>query len=385
MLSSTTAPEAASAARPTVYVDAAMLLDRHLTGIGRYTARVALALHNVAQVRFFLGRREIVPPRGLSWDPDQDLTRWGRRACRGRRKPLGTPASDSIGLFTCLRSNERLFPFEVSVLYDFTQLVVPLTHTEETRSKFQRFFAETIHASDEVIAISHSTKADARWLCDFDQDRIHVVYPGPSLCVEHHLHTEPVERRPEVGLVVSTLEPRKNAPFVLDWFAATDVLPPNSELWWAGPPGWLTTRRRLSGYRWRDGRRMRFLGAVPDRVLCRLYQSAGWSIYASLYEGFGLPVLDALRHGTPVLTSGNSALWEFRGVPGVFFLDPCDASSVGAAYREMSANSDSSGQTAQAGRAWLNRRYGWDHVARAIVELGRSALRLKAESLSPAA
>ena len=138
-----------------------------------------------------------------------------------------------------------------------------------------------------------------------------------------------------MGLVVSTIEPRKNAQFVVDWFTSTDVLPPNSELWWVGPAGWLTDRRRLRGVEGRDGRKLRFLGSLPDGELCRLYQTAGWTLYPSLYEGFGLPVLDSLRHGAPALVSGNSALWEFRGTPGVTFLDPCDPKSVDAAYREM--------------------------------------------------
>jgi glycosyltransferase involved in cell wall biosynthesis len=57
-------------------------------------------------------------------------------------------------------------------------------------------------------------------------------------------------------------------------------------------------------------------------------------IYPSLYEGFGLPVLDALLHGTPVLCSGNSSLMEFAG-PGVEFFDPCDSGSVDEAWDRL--------------------------------------------------
>ena len=70
---------------------------------------------------------------------------------------------------------------------------------------------------------------------------------------------------------------------------------------------------------------------VPDAALCRLYRRAGRTIYPSLYEGFGFPVLDSLRHGTPVLTSQNSSLREFT-VPGVTFFDPCDAATLDAAW-----------------------------------------------------
>src|SRR5206468_2768173 len=120
-------------------------------------------------------------------------------------------------------------------------------------------------------------------------------------------------RRPEVGLVVSTVEPRKNAFFLLDWFRESSALPDGAELWWAGAVGWLTSRRKLRAYRdLGRGRRVRFLGVVSDADLCRHYRTAGWTAYPSLYEGFGFPVLDALRHGAPVLASYNSSLRELE-------------------------------------------------------------------------
>src|SRR5262249_28302000 len=159
-------------------------------------------------------------------------------------------------------------------------------------------------------AVSHSTKADASWLCAFDPARVVVAHSGPSLCVARHLDPRPVARRAEVGLVVSTLEPRKNPFFLLDWFRETQALPEGAELGWVGRVGWLPSRRRLRAYRSLKGRRVRFLGVVSDARLCRLYRSAGWTAYPSLYEGFGFPVLDALRHGAPVLASYHSSLRE---------------------------------------------------------------------------
>src|SRR5262249_2352098 len=157
---------------------------------------------------------------------------------------------------------------------------------------FQGFFAKSLLSADMALSVSHSTKADAAWLCDFPQDKIVVAHSGPSVCVERHQHDGPIRRRPEVGLVVSTLEPRKNAFFLLDWFKDRAALPDDTELWWVGPLGWLTSRRRLRQYQSLKGRRVRFLGVVSDARLCSLYRTVGWSIYPSLYEGFGFPVLD---------------------------------------------------------------------------------------------
>src|SRR5207302_1502594 len=145
---------------------------------------------------------------------------------------------------------------------------------------------------------------------------------------------EPVARRDDVVLVVSTLEPRKNGPFLFHWFLNTPVLDEETELWWVGPRGWLLNHNSARRGREGRGRRIRFLGFVPDRQLCQLYRQASFTIYPSLYEGFGFPVLDSLRHGTPVLSAFHSSLAEFAG-PGVYYFDPCDLWSLDQACSEL--------------------------------------------------
>lgn len=355
------------AGSPTVFVDVNPLAERHLTGIGRYTARLALALARQAgrPVRFVSQNKEVVAPPRLDWDQDQDLARWAKSVWHGRRIPLSeahVPA-DAIAVYGCLREHVRRFPFEVSILHDFTTQVVPHTHAEKTRRLFNGFFAETLLASDAVLAVSQSTKSDAHWLCDVPPNRITVAPSGPSLCVDRHLHQAPVTRRPHIGLVVSTLEPRKNAFFLLDWFRQTETLPEGSELWWVGPLGWLTSRRRLKMYQQMKGRRVRFLGVVTDSNLCRLYQTAAWSAYPSLYEGFGFPVLDSLRHATPVLSSYHSALCELDH-PGVHFFDPFDPATVDQAYLRLHPT-----HSQVAPKILLDSLYNWNTVARAVLDL----------------
>jgi glycosyltransferase involved in cell wall biosynthesis len=166
--------------------------------------------------------------------------------------------------------------------------------------------------------------------------------------------------------VVSTLEPRKNATFVIDWFRSTKLLPASTELWWVGRIGWLMSPRLLKDLqREAQGRRVRLLGVVSDQELCRLYQTVGWSVYPSLYEGFGFPVLDSLRHGVPVLSSCNSSLREFT-LPGVHFFDPRDADSLDQAWSECQKAGPN-----LVNKELLDKQYNWDRVARAIVKLGR--------------
>jgi len=303
---------------PIVYIEADPFAWRWFAGIPRYTARLALAMASLGvTVRFFDRGMEVEPLPGTSWSPDQDIELWARRVCHGERKPLGAPPPGSLAIYCCVRGPGRTFPYEVSVLHDLCPLVVGWTFPEAARYSFEKYFAEDLTCSDVAVADSESTKADAAWLSPMEQDRIVVAKPGMSLCLGKHRHAGRVARSPKVGLAVSTVEPRKNAGFLIDWFHGTRELPADMELWWVGRMGWLTTRKELRRLtRPPGGRRVRFLGNVSDATLCRLYRRASWSIYPSLYEGFGFPVVDSLRHGTPVLTSRNSSLREFAH-PGV--------------------------------------------------------------------
>jgi glycosyltransferase involved in cell wall biosynthesis len=334
----------------------------HFAGISRYTARLALALGARIPVRFFHEDRELLP-RKLDWSQDQDLEEWGRRIWNSGRRPLGTPPEDSIGLYCAIRPGRRNFPYEVSILHDFCPVVVPWAFPDGARDEYVQFLTEDIAASDVVLADSRSTKADAAWFSPLDAGRIVVAYPGPSLCVDSHRHHRRVERSDRIGLVVSTIEPRKNAAFLFDWFHETALLPRDMELWWVGKLGWMTAADELERLANRPGgRRIRLLGNVSDARLCELYQQAVWSIYPSRYEGFGFPILDALRHGTPVLASNTSSMAEFDH-PGVFFFDPQDPATVDSAWRRLEA-----ARPVTIPRAGLDALYNWDLVAGAILD-----------------
>ena len=252
----------------------------------------------------------------------------------------------------------------------------PLDATSRRLEALSQFFhAKSLLSSDAALAISHSTKADAGWLSDFPQDRIVVAHPGPSQCLLRHLHDRRVTRRPNVGLMVSTLEPRENADFVIDWFRSSGSLPEGTELWWVGRIGrHLSPRLIRDLQRSRRGRRIRLLGVVSDQRLCELYQTVGWSVYPSLYEGFGFPVLDSLRHGVPVLSSCHSSLREFAH-PGVHFFDPHDAATLDRAWAECRAAGPNLISKAQ-----LDELYNWDRVAQAILAVARR--RCRRESLA---
>jgi glycosyltransferase involved in cell wall biosynthesis len=363
-----------------LYVEVSPLLTKNLTGIGRFAARLVEALARLRPLRLVTtiqgdyvrsmklsnalrcGQEIEVTDTDLA-PADSDVGIWARRLFyRPLRRHDPELASECAILYTMLRPPGRHFHRELCLLHDFTPLLMPGSHIQETRQQFGNLFGCNTGFCDYLVANSYSTRANAGWLCAPPRSGIEVGYPGPTLCVREHAHRSSVERRQDIVLVVSTLEPRKNGRFLFEWFLKTQVLHPKTELWWVGPSGWLFKLIRRRGLQDRVSK-IRFLGMVPDRRLCELYGRAAFTIYPSLYEGFGFPVLDALRHGTPVVSSFHSSLQEFAG-PGVYYFDPCNPQSLDAACRQVMA-----AWPARFQRPELEACYSWDGLARKIVAL----------------
>ena len=178
-----------------------------------------------------------------------------------------------------------------------------------------------------VIAVSQATADDLTELYGVEPERISVVPLGvePPGAADQagaaRLLADLGVRGPFL-LAVGTMEPRKNLPRLLAAFGeVTDELPDHF-LVVAGPVGWGPALRPT----W-DSVRVKLAGPVDDPVLQALYRSADGLAYPSLYEGFGLPVVEAMAHGLPVLTSDRSSLPEVAGDAAVL-VDPLDRGAI---------------------------------------------------------
>jgi glycosyltransferase involved in cell wall biosynthesis len=254
-------------------------LDQTAAGTARYLAQLE-QLVGVELVRIAhrgVGRAATVY-RDAVWYP-LVLPRLARRArldvlhCPTFRAPLAPPAS----------------PLVVTV-HDLAVLRHPETFNQWTRRYSRLCVPRVARAATLVIAVSEHTKRELVELLGTPEEKIRVV---PNGVAEVFSPQGPAEAGDYV-LAVGTLEPRKNLHRLADATRRLGV-----ELRVAGARGW--GRVDLGG----DG--VRVLGRVPDEELARLYRGARCLAYPSLYEGFGIPIVEAMASGTPVVTSRGGA------------------------------------------------------------------------------
>jgi len=202
---------------------------------------------------------------------------------------------------------------------------------------------KVLRAADAVIAVSQFTRDEVVELVGIAPERVRVVPNG----VDPVFTSEGDVAGGDYVLAVATLEPRKNLGRTVDAARLAGV-----ELRVVGARGWGGVEV--------DG----WVGELPDPELAALYRGARCVVCASLYEGFGLPVLEAMACGTPVVTSRGTAMEEVAGEAAVL-VDPLDAASIASGMAEAAARRD---ELVPAGLARAS-EFSWSHSADAVEAL----------------
>lgn len=261
-----------------------------------------------------------------------------------QRLRLPLPVEVFTGRLDLFYSPDFVLPPQLSgrrllTVHDLAFLVHPECAVPSLGWYLRRAVPRSIARADLLLADSEHTRQDLVRLLNVPPERVEVLYPG----VEPAFH--PMERTtlgevrarydlPERFLLtVGTIEPRKNLPRLLE---ALSGLPEHLRLPLVvvGRPGWLYEETFAAVKRYGLQKGVRFLGFVPQEDLPALYNLALALLYPSLYEGFGLPPLEALACGTPVLTSRVSSLPEVVGEAAVL-VDPADVSSIREGLRRL--------------------------------------------------
>lgn len=270
----------------------------------------------------------------------------------------------------------------VVTIHDVCWDRAPQTMRPATRWLDAVLMPRALRQADRIIAASGSTRDDLCARFPGVSDRIVVVHeaasPGPPPLSREALSSWGLQA-PYV-LFVGTLEPRKNLTRLVQAFAQiVSALPHQPTLAIAGAPGWGDVDVEAESTRLGISERVRVLGRVDDAALATLYAHAELLALPSLYEGFGLPLLEALAHGTPVLYGDNSSMPEVAGDAGL----GVNAESVDSVAEGLSRMlTDGSLRKTLASRAKAQAaRFSWDRAASETLTVFQEAIQVRREKL----
>jgi glycosyltransferase involved in cell wall biosynthesis len=366
----------------------ALLLTKQMgyrqTGVSRYIRRVVEALPGE------LGEDELVVYAGRGVERIGSGGQW-RRSWWPVDDPIARIGWETGGLPAAIRRDHLdLFHGTVNALppmlpgrsvvtiHDLAFLRWPEQTTTRRHRYLSRAIASAARRASRIIAVSDATKADIVELLDVDPARIAVTHLGVEERFQPASPGQVAEVRERYAveqpfvLYVGTLEPRKNLPALLRAFARIkDDVPHNLAL--AGAKGWRSREFQDAVEQANLGDRLRLLGFVDERDLPALYSAADLFAFPSLYEGFGLPVLEAMACGAPVVTSDVSSLPEVAG-DAALLVDPANETALGEAIVRGLTDERERTRLSAAGKLRAA-AFTWQATARATAAAYRDAMR----------
>lgn len=267
----------------------------------------------------------------------------------------------------------RRLPPAVVTIHDLGYHLLPAAHTFSARAYLEASTRWSTYAARRVIAISQATAHDLVRFYGVDRRKIDVIYEAtvpptvdtPAPRTNQAALPKPLPKpllRP-YALFVGTIQPRKNllrlAQAYAQLLATQDV---EWDLVLAGGEGWLSHEVTGPIDALELGDRIHRLGYVDESSLEPLLAGARFFCYVSLYEGFGLPVLEAQARGVPVMAANNSSLPEVAG-DAALLVDPLDMDAIADAMLRLSRDEDLRQKLIAAGYANVA-RFSWEKAAR---------------------
>ncbi len=349
-----------------VLLNAVMLRDP-LTGIGHYTQRLAMGLESHAQVDevIYFERFHCTPARPHYMG---ESAKWKARL---RRIPLVAETYHQLRRMSFRLNSARtsaslyhepnylLMPFDgpsVATIHDLSYLHYPQFHPKERIRRMEKGMPETLKRASHLITVSEFVRAEVIRILGVPPDKITTIPLGAdeSFRARRRDECEPVLGRHGLSgvkylLTLGTLEPRKNLSGLI---AAYSRLPQKIQdehpLVVVGMKGWLSEalERQLEPLERRGS--VRRLGYVAAEDLPFVYAAAHAFAFPSFYEGFGLPPLEAMACGVPVLISNRSSLPEVAG-DAALQVDPEDVEAMTRGLERLLSDSAFRARAAQAG------------------------------------
>jgi alpha-1,3-rhamnosyl/mannosyltransferase len=328
--------------------------------MGRYALELAKGLLNsgeIADIRFFYHGKFIRgdEPAAIADGTSGNASTVGWRIFSALRRGLRDSPAAAWGYARVLplveRSRLRPYPDyifhgtsyllpdhagpAVTTIYDLSTFRHPEWHPAYRVRRLNPAIQKTLAGASRIITISETVRQEIIHCFGVPGDKVTAIPLGVDSCFCRLSDSETAPVLAPFGLThgaytlcVSTIEPRKNICRLVEAFRQLPVsLQRQYPLVLAGAGGWKSDdAHRLISEAVQTGT-VKYLGHVPDQALPALYSGCRAFLYPSLYEGFGLPILEAMAGGVPVLTSDCSCMPEVSG-DAAMLVDPCDTSSI---------------------------------------------------------
>jgi glycosyltransferase involved in cell wall biosynthesis len=365
-------------------------------GIGRYTREMVTALarsDSETSYRLFVAGAgqdfaqdknlyPSLPGPNFTWRPTRLTERWLARLWYRLRLPLWIEAwTGQLDLFHA--ADFVLPPVKpgtraIVTIHDLSFVRYPDLVMPGMETHLNKWVPHSVRRANHVIAVSEATRQDLIALYQTPPEKIttlyHGVTPGFKPVVDPTALAA-VRQKYRLGenpfiLSVSTIQPRKNYKRLIQAFAQIDS---PFLLVIGGDKGWHYQDIFAAVDKLGLEKRVLFPGFVADADLPALYSAASLFAYPSLYEGFGLPLLEAMACGTPVVTSNQSSLPEVVG-EAALLIDPYDVDALAAAMRQVLTDTDLQQKLSQAGQIQA-KQFTWSKMATKLTNLYQKTLK----------
>ncbi|WP_174301886.1 glycosyltransferase family 1 protein [Caulobacter sp. S45] len=357
-----------------LYIDVSTLQESQYTGIPMVTARLCAEALGDASVEpaFFFGRYEISAQavEALLGGGFGRLFAWSVGCYRfAPCLPEIDTGRRVYGLHTNSKLVRRMFPVEGSIVHDLTTVVCPQYHNKDTNQYHNQRWLGDLMSDDIIFAASHSTATDIRtFFPETSATPIVVTHWGVDWSHIDASKNEPDPVEPYI-LVLGTLEPRKNLNVMLDLLEAHPQIARMYRIVISGRFGWgdkLEThlKARGLGSLVAAGRIVQ-AGFVSETAKFALLRNAAALVYPSVYEGFGLPVAEAISLGVPVVTTAASSLPEVGGDFAFYFDGETVTSLLAALTAALQQRRVLTGRSGESLEEW-KARFSWARAYRLI-------------------
>lgn len=319
-------------------VDVTPLLEDQWTGIPVFTRRLveSLAATGEVDLSFSVGLTRIPPDRLWSAIRSGSGTRLRTEFEYGLIEDVDHVDGTQALLYPSVKVGFGVAASEASVVHDMSTLVMPETHTEANVRYHLDPLREQLMTDDVVFCASEATRAALSVAYPSAAAKARVLYQYADWPAEFELNDRNAPRLAigRFAAVIGTIEPRKNLGLLLRSLSHPTMRASRMRFAVIGKRGW-NVDQALGELEPDAHARLKFTGFVSEFMKYRFLRAAEFLVFPSIYEGFGIPAVEAMLLGKPVLASLTSSFPEVIGDAGVYF-DPLSVDSFVAAFEEIS-------------------------------------------------